>query len=122
MTVEPESCWSPQDVGDSRARRRVLGRAEDREANTPRREKCVAGDNTLSQLQVEPSQSFDTSPRATGFGVCPLANYFLTKPQFLHSGMVMYILCHCVFECDACFRILSVVTAKEIQTFKQYYN
>ena len=89
----------------------MLGRAEDREANKPEREKCVAGGNTGRWKHLSPLTQV---PELHNLEFARLVNYFLTKPQFLHSGMVMYIVCHCVFKCENCFRILSVVTVKEI--------
>lgn len=57
---------------------------------------------------AEPSKSFDIRDRTTGLGACPalfglpLVPYFLTLPHFLPFGIVMCILCHCMWKYGFC--------------------
>ena len=83
-------------------------RAADREGNQLKTKKCAAVNTAGRTWDLKSAVTSNTEMQNLGFSLpalgLDLIQYFLTVLPFLHFGMIMCILCHCMLKvCDLLF-------------------
>lgn len=119
VKLKPGLHWKSRDVRITKGMRYLPRRDAQREWDHPR-ERSMLQASKLKEKKAS-SKPFDIICEPKGFGfvlLCfnlALVKHFFTMFSFLHFGMEIYTVCHCMLEvCHFLFLILQGLTIKRL--------